>query len=82
MEIMVLIVLALVLVVHFWPEKRDGYFVSREKVAEFALHMETRIGRLQALTEAGRLDDEVGEACLETVKETNDFVVDILKGDT
>ena len=82
MEVMVLVVLAMVLLVHFWPQKPRGYFVSTEAVADFALRMETRVGRLAALADAGRLDAEVGEACLEAVKEPNEFLETILKGGT
>jgi hypothetical protein len=78
MEVMVLIVLALVLLVHFWPQKPSGYIVPAQRVADFALKMETRIGRLEQLVSQGKLAPEVIEACIEVVKETNDFVLDVV----
>lgn len=81
MEVLVLIVLGLVLLVHFWPERKSGYILSTERVADFALRMETRIGRLEALLTQNKMDEEVTEACIETIQDVNDFVVSLVEGE-
>ena len=78
---MAVLVLAIVILYLVTRPKPSGYFVPTEEVGDFALRMETRIGRLETLVAQGKIDEEVTEACIETIRDVNDFVVALVEGE-